>query len=174
MVTLFLVLCFSPTLLFHLTRILSLLFSAVPIKAVPSKELVPVITGKSECRRISFKFGPDRTGSSSMNSLVMSCSITCSTSPFTVLFAPLSPRLFLLDLFPYCSILTNQTLSLTRLCFCLWVQPSFADPLVLGEMEGAASGAWKKQARPVVLTRKIHLLLCSPERVILRIVAFLF
>lgn len=84
----------------------------------------------------------------------MSCSITCSTSPFTVLFAPLSHHLLFLDLFPYCSFLTNWTLFSIRWCFCLWAQQPFADPLFSGEMESATSWDKKKRARPVVITRR--------------------
>lgn len=71
---------------------------------------VPVIAGKGECWRTSFKFGPDYSSRSGMNLLVMSCNVTCSTSAFTILFAPLPHHLFFLDLFRDCSFLTNWTL----------------------------------------------------------------
>lgn len=94
-------------------------------------------------------------GSSGMSWLVMSCSITCSTSPFTISSAPLSHLLFFMDLFPYWefSPTPNWALFSTCACFCLWVQQSFADPL-LGRMESDTTWTEKKQARLLFKMRK--------------------
>lgn len=64
-----------------LSWVFSLFFVAMPSN-VQARGLVHRITGKGERWRTSLKFGPDCAGCASMKSQMMSCSITCSTSPF--------------------------------------------------------------------------------------------
>lgn len=142
-------------LFFSLTQVLFQLLLAVSIKCSNQRAGVGDYREGWVCSRTSFKYEPDCTGSSGMSWLVMSCSITCSTSSFTILSAPLSRLLFFMDLFPYWefSPTPNWAVVSTCACFCLWVQQSFADPL-LGRMESATRWTEKKPARLLFKMRK--------------------
>lgn len=122
------------------------------------------------CSRTSFKYEPDCTGSSGMSWLVMLCSITCSTYPFTILFAPLSHLLFFMHLFPYCRVLTNWALFSTCACFC----SSHLLTLSWGGWRVLPDGPRRSRQDFCLKWERASLLLCSAKRMNLQIAAFLF
>lgn len=166
----------SPTLppfFFYLAQVLFLLLLAVPIECSDQRAGVGDYREGWVCSRTSSKYEPDCTGSSGMSWLVMLCSITCSTNPFTILFALLSHLLFFTDLFLYVEFspteLSSQPVHVSA-CGC----SSHLLTLSWGGWRVPPDRPRRSRQDFCLKWERASLLLCSAKRMNLQIAAFLF